>query len=129
MGATKRWYLVLIQFSQAPDENLKERLRSVVPTIDATLKKLSDDQCKVVQRSDTGQLVVWALHTTADSRELSARVYNPEGTKTDHFQRDQRAPDNLRAADKIAVFELGHDRWLTGINAIKSWLDRTWSTD
>jgi hypothetical protein len=127
--SAKHWYLVLVQFSQAPDEKLDDRLRGIIPTIDATLKKLSDDQCKVVLRSDTGQLVAWAVHTTVDSKQLSNRVYNPEGTKLDHAQRGQRAPDNLRAADKIAVFELGHDRCVTGMNSIQGWLDRTWNID
>jgi hypothetical protein len=122
----KRWYLVIIKFSEGSD-TLLERLKRDLPTIEATLKKLSDDSYKVLTRSNNGQMASWVLRTAVDSKQISNRIYNPEGTKLDLHQRDQRAPDSARAGDAIVVLQLSEDRCLTGLNVIQSWFDRHWN--
>lgn len=119
----KRWYLAIVQFNAGRDD-LLERLKRDVPTIDAALKKLSDaERCTIATRSSNGQTVVWLLRTGADSKRISNRIMNPEGTAwTAGSVAHERAPDTFRSGDKILVFELGDDRCLTDLNVIQNWL-------
>ena len=96
----ERWYLVMVHFSEGP-EALIERLKSDLPVIEATLKNLSSDRYKLLMRSANGQTVSWLLRTASDSKQISARIHNPEGTTRALLQQRSSGPDTSRRGDKI----------------------------
>jgi hypothetical protein len=125
---TKHWYLVSVQLS-AGSGPLIERLKQDLPIIEATLKELSDNQYRLLLRSDTRQTSTWILHTSINSKQISSRIQNPKGTALDIYNLGKHGPDSARRDDKIVVLQLGDDRCITGLNVIQTWLDRAWNSD
>ena len=124
----KHWYLVIIQFSEATD-SLAERLTRDVPTIIATLKKLSNDNFRPLLQSKTGETACWLLRTSANSKQIISRINNPEATEEDILRYRELPADTSRKGDKIVAFQLGDDRFLAAFNRIQSWLDQNWNRD
>lgn len=125
MNDENRWYLVIVQFN-AGREDLIERLRRDKPIIEGALKKLSGDCVQPVVYSSNGQVVAWALRTRANSRQITSRLQNPEGSGGVGRFHATKPPDTLRHGDKTFVFQLGADRCLNGVNVIQNWFDKNW---
>lgn len=119
------WYLAIVQFN-AGREDLIERLKRDKPIIEGALKRLSADCFYPVAYSSNGQTVAWVLRTRANSRIITGRLRNPEGSGDAAPSGRVNSPDTLRQGDKTLVFQLGEDRCLNGVNVIESWMDRNW---
>jgi hypothetical protein len=118
----KRWYLAIVHLAIG-DEGITTRLTRDVPPIERALKGMSDDQCKLLLRSDTGQMAAWMLRTAADSKQIVSRIHNPGGILRDGYG-ERHAADSSRRGDKIAVFQLSEDRSFSGLNVFPDWITR-----